>query len=225
MNTLNCTQNGNKKFHPAYATTTLFGVTGTIADMYDSARRNKDGSLCDTAHRPDHICVNGRSMDRKYLGIFYTTLWFNYLMTHKELLEELKQYDDYHDGHCEGALNSQASVFRRIREIGTANLKKECKVFIDAANMPIEQTTGEQPVEDKSVAFDRLKHTALKIVKEGMAKGMGKRDIAENLPNDMEHRDIIVDLTNIFFDGLNNNITKEYGSKMQEQIKRKFMEQ
>lgn len=220
MKTLNCTQNGNRKFHPAYATTTLFGVTGTIADIYDSARRNKDGSLCDTSHTPDHICINGRRLDRKYLGMLYATLWFNYLITHKELLAELRQYDDFQDGHCEKALNSQASVFRKIKEIGASNFKKECKIFIDAANSPTDKNEDDKREE----IFNQLKKTALRIVKEGMANNKSKREIAEGIDEKIPYKDIVVDLINIFFDGLNQNITKEYGSKMQAQIEKKFME-
>jgi hypothetical protein len=224
MRTLNCTQNGNKKFHPAYATVTLFGVTGTIADMYDAARRNKDGSLCDTSNVPDHINVNGRRLDRTYLGKLYATLWFNYLMTHKDLLAELNQYDDFQDGHCHDALNSQAAVFRRIKEIGVANFKKECKVFIDAANAPTDQNSKDENMNSKEDTFNSLKMTALKIVKDGMKSGKNKREIVENIAEDIPNRDIVADLVNIYFDGLNNNITKDYGTKMQAQIKKKFMD-
>lgn len=123
---LNCSSAGNKSFHPAYAKIKLDEVyEGTIRQVLTHSKRIlKDGKVTIpiTHEEANQYPVVGfvwgttlfpSGMYRHLVEL----LWYSYLKTNPDLIEELEKYDEINDyGDVDDNI-SHASLLKRFKEI------------------------------------------------------------------------------------------------------------
>lgn len=219
---LNCTLQGDKRFHPSTAYTKLFGQEGTISELYASAKRNKDGSLCIEGNRPDHICVNGRRISPDNLGLFYDTLWYQYLAMNRHLIAEICKYDSFSDGHKSEAYNSQARVFRKIKQNGNlAGLKAECTPFVNMVNSQVINESKTSPITEPK-NFNEIIAMACDFARQAKDEQLTREEMLQRIPNHFAVKSFIIDLADAYLDIFNGVSTREYGLKIQTQVRQRY---
>ena len=112
MRVLECSSREDKRFSALYAQVKAFGKEGTIESHYQSCKRDAAGNVPSKGKPVDHIILNGRKLEARFLTQWYTLLWIKYLDLNPDLVEVLRQYDDYSDMFKGKSINCQADTIR-----------------------------------------------------------------------------------------------------------------
>jgi hypothetical protein len=122
MKVLECSSRGDKRFSAFYAKIRFYGSYDSIENHYQGVKRDSDGKIAGKGKAVDHININGRTLDVKYLTPLYTMMWIKYLDEHPELVEYAKQFDDFNDMFRGKCINCQADVIRKYVKDGRKSL-------------------------------------------------------------------------------------------------------
>jgi len=143
---LECSSAGDKRFSALFAKVTLFGEEQTIEEWYQYSKRFgikdvknyhwKQIKGMSKWLKISHIRINGYKYDAKYLHTWYKTLWLIYLNKNPELVEYLKQFDEYNDRFKEKGHICQADVIRQYMR-NRKSLVLECITFASIIGVEI----------------------------------------------------------------------------------------
>ena len=125
MKSIECSSRGYKKASAMYARVECFGIIDTIEHHYQSVKRDKDGKLVAKGKRVDHIVIYGHKLSPRYLTPFYKLLWAKYLDENKDVVEHLKQFDEFTDMFRGKSINCQADVIRQYIKEGRQSILQE----------------------------------------------------------------------------------------------------
>ena len=122
MKVLECSSRGDKRFSAFYAKISFYGSYDSIENHYQSVKRNAAGRKVSKGQPVDHIHINGRMLDAKYLTPLYTMMWIKYLDKHPELVEYAQSFDEFTDMFRGKCINCQADVIRKYVKNGRRSL-------------------------------------------------------------------------------------------------------
>ena len=125
MKSIECSSRGYKKASAMYARVKCFGIIDTIESHYQSVKRDKDGKSVAKGKRVDHIVICGHKLSPRYLTPFYKLLWTKYLDENKDVVEHLKQFDEFTDMFRGKSINCQADVIRQYIKEGRQSILQE----------------------------------------------------------------------------------------------------
>ena len=94
---LECSERGDKRFSPQYATLNIHGQERNIEELYQTAKRTKDGRCAAEGETVDHIVdpFTGDKLSAKEAPWFYRGLWISYLTQNPELVQYAEQFDAF----------------------------------------------------------------------------------------------------------------------------------
>ena len=127
MKILECSSKGDKRFSAFYAMVSIDNVNKSIENHYQKCKR-VNGKVINNGKgvNPDYIFIRGKALDKKYLTPYYKLLWVKYLDKNKDLVEYLKQYDDFTDMFkTKNTINCQADVIRQYIKLGRESIINE----------------------------------------------------------------------------------------------------
>lgn len=125
MKSIECSSRGYKKASAMYARVKCFGKIDTIENHYQSVKRDKDNNPVAKGKRVDHIIIYGHKLSPRYLTPFYKLLWTKYLDENKDVVEHLKQFDEFTDMFRGKSINCQADVIRQYVKEGRQSILQE----------------------------------------------------------------------------------------------------
>lgn len=132
MKILECSTHGDKRFSALYARVSVYGVYDTIENHYQKCKKDASGNPVEKGKQPNHIVVNNKKLDIKYLTPYYKSLWVKYLDQNKDLVEFLKNFDDFNDKFKgKNTVNCQADVIRQYIKNGRESIINECFDFFN----------------------------------------------------------------------------------------------
>lgn len=245
--TLNCTKNGDVRFHPDVAKVTVFGKNDTIGNHFRNAKRDKEGNVTEENNQVAYLDVNGIRVPRELAEQFYVCLWFQCISSNEFLKTNISKYDDYFDGKSEGAINSQAKVFAMYKNGGTKALKEYCSEFLKILKNPTRKDMERESEElaktsekEDAVAdivfpkFEDINKYANSVGKKVANDGGQKRDCNNYesiLPYGFHVKDMLMDekirgyvenLISIYYDYYMKNLTDTYAQRMMHDTKNQY---
>lgn len=125
MKSIECSSRGYKKASAMYARVKCFSKIDTIENHYQAVKRDKDGNPVAKGKRVDHIVIRGHKLSPRYLTPFYKLLWTKYLDENKDVVEYLKQFDEFTDMFRGKSINCQADVIRQYVKEGRQSILQE----------------------------------------------------------------------------------------------------
>lgn len=135
---LECSSKGDKRFSALVATVSVFGVSDTIENHYQCAKRTKDPSFVprnwlDTkGKKPEYFEIGGHKYPITSGKSFYEILWVKYLDNNPELVEYAKKFDDFSDMFkSKNAVVCQADVIRDYVKLGREVIMERNKDFLN----------------------------------------------------------------------------------------------
>lgn len=182
--TLNCTQNGDVRFHPDYAKVTLYGVTDTVNHHFGKALRDRNGDVAKTLKDVKCLIVNNVRIPVSMAEQFYFCIWYQKILSDSFTRTELSKYDDFFDGKQEEHINSQAKVFRMYKNGGTGALKSFCNDFLQLLKegKSVEDNAVEQPIASEQTRcpeFSALAHFCSVFAKELVGREAEREDVSQ----------------------------------------------
>lgn len=132
---LECSSKGDKRFSALFAKIRLFGVENSIENHYQLAKRFNDSEEpknFDDAKgkKADYFHVHGSDYDIELFPKFYHMMWLIYLDKRPELVEFLKQFDEFTDMFKGKSSVCQADSIRIYIKQGRDALRAECQDFV-----------------------------------------------------------------------------------------------
>ena len=122
---LYCDSKGDRRFSALYAVVTLKdGSYSSIECFYQNSKRKADGSHCRKGEAVDHMVLNGKTYEAKYLTWLYEKLWSLYFAQHPDLLAYAATFDVFVDRFKGRAINCQADVIAKF----VAQFKKDALI-------------------------------------------------------------------------------------------------
>ena len=155
MANLECSSKGDRRFSALYAKIRVNDVYDSIENHYQLSKIIKNVNtgevfMCNDFKRVKHLQflneykivgfkLNGTVYDKKYLTLWYYSLWYKYLYNNKYLLNIINQYDTFSDMfRRNNTRNCQSEVMSYVKKYGLKGLfdyvnpffelvrKKEC---------------------------------------------------------------------------------------------------
>lgn len=142
---LQCHSRGDKRFTPFNCYVKVFGITKSIENHYQTAKRFKDQpspkdwreakTLQKAGNRRIGFEVNGIWLPPETNKIddlaiqFYIAVWYKYLKLHPELIAIAQEYDEFVDIFKGKFPFCQADVIRQVVNHGLESLLPMCKDF------------------------------------------------------------------------------------------------
>ena len=245
--TLDCTAKGDVRFHPDVAKVSMYGVNDTIGNHFRNSKRDKEGNVTDDSQMVAYLDVNGVRVPNELAEQYYVCLWYQCIMSTPFIQTQLAKYDDYYDGKRDGAINSQAKVFRMYKQGGFNALKSFCSDFLACIKNPstkdaerekaqLEQTAAKENVVNNLVfpSFDDINLYANSVGKKVVADG-GTKDDCCNYENILKYkfhvRDVAVDekikgfierLIDVYYDYYNKNLTETYAQRKMHEVRNQY---
>lgn len=245
--TLDCTAKGDVRFHPDVAKVSMYGVNDTIGNHFRNAKRDKEGNITDDREMVAYLDVNGVRVPNELAEQYYVCLWYQCLLATPFFQTQLVKYDEFYDGKRDGAINSQAKVFRMYRQGGFKALKTFCADFLSCIKNPstqdvvrereqLEQTKAREDSVSNLVFpnFEDINRYANSVGKKIVTDG-GLKDACgdfENILNYKFHvKDVAVDekikgwverLVEVYFDYYNKNVTDTYAQRKMHDVRNQY---
>lgn len=138
MKVLECSSAGDKRFSSFYAQVTFNGVTRTIEEWYQNAKRDENGKVPGKGKPVDYFVWDEKVRPVAELTSLFQMLWDTYLDNNPDLVYYALEFDDYNDKFKGKSINCQADAIRnyiqkvrKASELRTinANKKKEGKTM------------------------------------------------------------------------------------------------
>lgn len=132
---LQCHSRGDQRYSPFFAVVEFGGVTDTIENHYQLAKRfgrDVPRTWKDSKGRtPTHFHICGLDLDVKYGEQFYKLLWFFYFKNNPDLVTYAKTFDGYYDLFSGKSFVNQAVVIEQYMKRGKQSILDDCQELLD----------------------------------------------------------------------------------------------
>lgn len=146
MSTLECSTKGDARFSAMWARVSVNGVVDTIENHYQKSKVFKiDGNIVrpktineaknwqHKGNKPIAFVLGKFTYPVELLSMWYESLWWKYLMEHKDLYKYACGFDTFTDSYKrKNTMNCQAEVIEYAVKNGLKELYKKLKPFFDA---------------------------------------------------------------------------------------------
>lgn len=145
MKILQCHSKGDKRFTPFNCQLEVFGITKSIENHYQTAKRFqgqpnpkdwRDAKAMQKAgYKRIGFQINGIWLPPETVKVddlavqFYIAMWYKYLKLHPELIAIASEYDEFEDIFKGKFPFCQADVIRQVVTHGKESLLPMCKDF------------------------------------------------------------------------------------------------
>ena len=125
-----CDSDGYKQLSALYAKVTIDGVTDTIENWYQNAKRDEDENIPGKGKPVHHLIWKGERREKEETGELYYHLWRSYLT--EKVLDKLIRFDVFIDRFKGWSTNSQGDTIKMIVEryrLRNEDAYADCKVI------------------------------------------------------------------------------------------------
>jgi O-acetyl-ADP-ribose deacetylase (regulator of RNase III) len=156
MKILQCHSKGDKRFSPFYCQVEAFGLTRSIEDHYQCAKRF-DGKPIPQSWRevkawqkqgiehigfelPNGLWLPSDTKRTDDLAVqFYIALWYKYLRCHPDLIAIAREYEEFEDIFKGKFPFCQADVIKQVVKHGLESLSVLCQDFMKLSGRFVQQ--------------------------------------------------------------------------------------